>query len=76
MASAKPKEFSMTRTVTFAVAVKRLQRRYAEQALRFPAMRNDITLEAYIAANIVQVMRNGLLAEYDACETKSMNCGH
>lgn len=49
-----------------AEAVERLTNRYNEQALKFPIMRDKITLKGYISANIRTVMRGNLLASYSS----------
>lgn len=47
-------------------AVRRLTARWNEQAERFPTMRAETPLDTYIKANLALVMRDNLLASYDA----------
>jgi hypothetical protein len=51
-------------------AQRRLERRWHEQAERFPTMRNDLPMAQYVAANIEHVMRNDLLQRYDDVHDK------
>jgi hypothetical protein len=51
-------------TITREEAIRRLTARYYEQCLLTPTLRVDVSLETYIAANVVRVQANGMLAKY------------
>lgn len=66
VAMCKNCEFFGRKPISKELATKRLLARFEEQALLFPTMRNYMTAQQYVSANIGYTMRHGLLASYDA----------
>ena len=52
-------------TISRALAETRLRKRWKQQVDIYPAMKNEIPLDRYVAANWRHVSENGLLADYD-----------
>ena len=54
----------MNQEISKQEATKRLTRRWQEQALLFPTLRQDVPLSLYLRVNRPHVMRHGLLTAY------------